>query len=148
MPSPSPSTSSSHGTRQPSASPAVQVIAMHGWGGDHRGWSPWLEATAGLGWRWSCGERGYGQLEPRQPCWQPEGRRLLIAHSMGPLLLPQDLLADAELVVLLASFSRFVPNGAAGRRLRTALRAMGHRLEPSEPSEPEDRQAQIGRAHV
>ena len=121
--------------------PPVQVIAMHGWGGDSRGWTPWLAATAGLGWSWSCGERGYGQLQPMQPSWQPQGRRLLVAHSMGPLLVPRALLAEAELVVLLASFSRFVPPGPAGRRLETAIQGMGQRLEPQHPLEPEEQQA-------
>ena len=119
---------------------------MHGWGGDCRGWSPWLEASASLGWSWSCGERGYGGLEPHQPCWQPHGRRVLIGHSMGPLLVPSALLSEAELVVLLASFSRFVPAGPAGRRLETALRGMGQRLQPLEPLEPEDSQAQRAQA--
>ncbi|MEB3167346.1 MAG: alpha/beta hydrolase [Synechococcaceae cyanobacterium] len=125
--------------------PPVQVIAMHGWGGDSRGWDPWLAATAGLGWSWSCGERGYGQLAPRQPSWQPRGRRLLIGHSMGPLLVTPALLAEAELVVLLASFSRFVPPGSAGRRLQTAIQGMGQRLEPHHPFEPEEQQARRAR---
>lgn len=128
-------------TPPPAPPPPVQVIAMHGWGGDSRGWGPWRQATAALGWSWNCGERGYGGLEPRQPGWQPQGRRVLLGHSMGPHLVPPQLWAEAELVVLLASFSRFVPAGPAGRRLETALRGMGQRLEPLEPLEPEESQA-------
>jgi pimeloyl-[acyl-carrier protein] methyl ester esterase len=130
----------------PSPAPPVQVIAMHGWGGDSRGWSPWSQATNDLGWSWSCGERGYGHLPARQPSWQPQGRRLLIGHSMGPHLLPPQLWAEAELVVLLASFGRFVPPGAAGRRQETALRGMVQRLQPLEPLEPEASQAQRAQA--
>jgi pimeloyl-[acyl-carrier protein] methyl ester esterase len=119
---------------------------MHGWGGDSRGWSPWSQATASLGWSWDCGDRGYGRLEPRQPSWRPQGLRLLIGHSMGPHLLPAQLWAEADLVVLLASFSRFVPPGAAGRRQETALRGMLQRLQPCEPLEPEASQAQRAQA--
>jgi pimeloyl-[acyl-carrier protein] methyl ester esterase len=66
---------------------------------------------------------------------------VLLGHSMGPHLVPPQLWAQAELVVLLASFSRFLPAGPAGRRLETALRGMGQRLEPLEPLEPEESQA-------
>jgi pimeloyl-[acyl-carrier protein] methyl ester esterase len=52
----------------------------------------------------------------------------VIAHSLGPHLLPPDVLARAEAVVLLASFARFVPEGLAGRRLRTALAGMAAAL--------------------
>ncbi|MEB3199508.1 MAG: alpha/beta hydrolase [Synechococcaceae cyanobacterium] len=118
--------------------PAVQVIAMHGWAGDSRAWGPWLQASAPLGWCWDCGERGYGGLPPHRPRWQDRGgRRLLITHSMGPLLLPPSLLAEAEAVVLLAGFSRFVPPGPAGRRLNLALERMQQRLRPAAPGEAE-----------
>jgi pimeloyl-[acyl-carrier protein] methyl ester esterase len=109
----------------PPPEPPLQVIAMHGWAGDAAGWIGWPEAFGAEGWRWRSGERGYGGAPPHLPQWEPRGgRRVLIAHSLGPHLLPPDLLARAEAVVLLASFARFVPEGPAGRRLRTALAGM------------------------
>lgn len=111
----------------PLASPP-QVIAMHGWGSDARQWQP-LEALArGRGWGWQSGERGYGVRAPHQPRWREGGRRLVIAHSLGPHLLPAEVLAAADAVVLLASFGRFVPPGPAGRRLRAALGGMAAAL--------------------
>ncbi len=113
---------------------------MHGWAGDSAAWAPWQEMAAGRGWSLRCGERGYGGSPSRQPGWGNAGRRLLLTHSMGPHLLPPALLANAEAVVLLAGFGRFVPEGAAGRSVRQALAAMQARL--SDPADPEDAAAE------
>jgi len=105
------------------------IIAMHGWGGDSRAWSPWLEGAQARGWSLACGERGYGQLEPVLPGWQEGQRqRVLIGHSLGPHLLPAELRQSATAVVLLASFAAFVPPGRDGRPVAAALRAMATRL--------------------
>jgi pimeloyl-[acyl-carrier protein] methyl ester esterase len=119
----------------PPADPALQVIAMHGWAGDGSHWQPWQEAAEVQGWLWLSGERGYGMRTPHQPGWREGGRRVVIAHSMGPHLLGAlnpEVLAGAEAVVLLASFARFVPLGSEGRGLRTALEGMATALaEPT-----------------
>lgn len=107
-----------------------QVIAMHGWSGDSRSWGAWRRHFQNHGWVWQSGERGYGSREPHQPHWQDAAepaasqRRVVIAHSLGPHLLAAPLLAEATDVVLLASFSRFVPQGRAGRALQTGLQGM------------------------
>lgn len=107
----------------------MQLIAMHGWAGDAQGWEPFQRAWDARGWGWQCGERGYGALPPRAVAWQPgTGPRVVIAHSLGPHLLPTAVLERANAVVLLASFGRFVPDGSSGRRLRTAITAMADQL--------------------
>lgn len=115
------------GVKQP-----VEVIAMHGWGRDARTWGSWRKATEALGWSWQTGERGYGSTPPRMPVW-PEsvagGRRLVIGRSLGPHMVPADVLERAEIVVLLASFATFVPPGRDGWRTRTALAGMAASLE-------------------
>lgn len=113
--------------------PATHLLAMHGWAGDQRAWQPWGELAAARGWGFSSGERGYGQLPPQLPAWPAAAqRRIVLAHSLGPHLLPPALWQQATAVVLLASFGRFVPAGREGRLLRSALRAMAERLERGE----------------
>ena len=112
--------------------PSLQVIAMHGWSGEASHWQPWQQAFGEQGWSWQSGERGYGGADPCWPLWQATGLKVVIAHSLGPHLLPPPVLAAAEAVVLLASFGRFVPPGPSGRRLRHALAAMEAQLDQPE----------------
>ncbi|QVL53507.1 MAG: alpha/beta fold hydrolase [Cyanobium sp. M30B3] len=108
----------------------VQVIAMHGWAGDSRGWEPFAAAAAARGWRWTMPDRGYGAVEPRTVPWEAQAsRRVVIGHSLGPHLLAPELLAQADAVVLLASFGQFIPGGQEGRRLQTALAGMAEALQ-------------------
>ena len=102
-----------------------QVIAAHGWAGDATVWRGWQRRFEALGWHWDAVERGYGQREPHQPTWtgQP-GQRLVIAHSLGMHLLPENILRRADAIVSLAGFAAFVPAGAAGRALAVALKGM------------------------
>jgi len=114
----------------------LDVIAMHGWASDARCWHPWRLATEPLGWRWQVGERGYGELAPRRPEWpeagEEEAKRLVIGHSLGPHLLPAEVLRRADAVVLLASFANFVPPGRSGRRARAGVAGMAASLVEEE----------------
>lgn len=113
----------------------MQVLAMHGWAGDSRGWEAFAHAARQQGWSWQAADRGYGPAPALAPAWRattPEGGRVLIAHSLGPHLLPEAVLEQVEALVLLASFGRFVPAGAAGRALRTALGGMAQALAGAE----------------
>ena len=107
-----------------------QVIAMHGWSGDSHAWVSWIRHFQHHDWVWQSGERGYGKRQIHMPFWQDDPdpielqRRVVIAHSLGPHLLPDAVLAQATDVVLLASFSRFVPEGPKGRALKTGLKSM------------------------
>lgn len=106
----------------------LEVIAMHGWASDACCWETWRPATNCLGWEWQCGERGYGSRPPLFAQWNtspaPGTRRLILGHSLGPHLLPADVLCRADVIVLLASFAAFVQPGREGRRMRVALRGM------------------------
>jgi pimeloyl-[acyl-carrier protein] methyl ester esterase len=109
------------------------ILAMHGWAGDSRGWEPFATAAAARGWTWQCLERGYGTAAARSADWDPAGRRrVLVAHSLGPHLLPAALLASADAIVLLASFGRFIPPGREGRQLATAIAGMTDALAGAE----------------
>jgi pimeloyl-[acyl-carrier protein] methyl ester esterase len=111
-----------------------QLIAMHGWCGDSRSWDPWLPLWRSRGWRCSCGERGYGALAAHQPGWaDAPGLKVVIAHSLGPHLLPPAVLQAADALVLLTSFARFVPAGHKGKRVQAALAAMATQLRGENP---------------
>jgi pimeloyl-[acyl-carrier protein] methyl ester esterase len=107
---------------------SLELIAMHGWAGDHRAWDPWGLAAASRSWSLQTGERGYGRQAVRTPHWQGEGGAVLV-HSLGLHLLPAEVWGQTRAVVLLASFGAFVPPGASGRRTRAALQAMASRIE-------------------
>ncbi|MFM1811587.1 MAG: hypothetical protein RLZZ336_525, partial [Cyanobacteriota bacterium] len=112
----------------------LQLIAMHGWCGDSRSWDPWLSLWQGRGWRCSCGDRGYGQRAAVVPRWADgPGPRVVIAHSLGPHLLPAAVLQQADALVLLTSFAQFVPAGRDGRSLRAALDGMARELSGPDP---------------
>ena len=115
----------------PLAAPPIQRIAMHGWAGDGGHWQAWLPAATSRGWGLQLGERGYGQRPAVLPPWPSHGRKGLICHSLGLHLVPPEVLAASEAVVLLASFGCFVPPGAAGRPLRIALAGMAAELQES-----------------
>ena len=101
----------------------MQVLAMHGWAGQAGAWSHWRQRFEDGGARWSSADRGYGGGEAVAPAWPPgTGRNLLIVHSLGLHLLPAAVLAQADAVVLLGSFSAFVPQGRSGRAVAAALK--------------------------
>jgi 8-amino-7-oxononanoate synthase len=115
----------------PLPEPPIQLIAMHGWAGDGGHWRAWQPAATSRGWGLQLGERGYGQRPALLPPWPSHGRKALICHSLGVHLVPPEVLAASEAVVLVASFGRFVPPGAAGRPLRMALAGMAAELQES-----------------
>ena len=118
-----------------------QVIAMHGWGEDSHSWVPWIRHFKPHCWSWQSGERGYGNRQEHMPFWQDDQdplelqRRVVIAHSLGPHLLPDAVFTKATDVVLLASFSRFVPQGPKGRALKTGLKSMRRCLDSEAEAE-------------
>ena len=111
-----------------------QVIAMHGWCGDSSTWHAWEQQFQTHGWLWQSGERGYGGRIPISPNWlrtsKPKGkeRRTIIAHSLGPHLLESGILEIATDIILLCSFSQFLPRGPSNPAMETALIGMQKHL--------------------
>ena len=103
----------------------MQIRAMHGWSGQAGAWCHWRKRFEEGGSIWTSGDRGYGGEAPVQPAWSPSTeRKVLIAHSLGLHLLPKTVLEKADAVVLLGSFSAFVPSGRAGRAVAAALQGL------------------------
>lgn len=112
---------------------STEVIAVHGWAGDSRAWAPWAALCRARGWRFQGFERGYGQRQPALPHWDPAStRRIVIAHSLGPHLLPEATWREATAAVLLTSFAAFVPPGRDGRAVAAGLRGMAAQLRAGE----------------
>lgn len=111
---------------------------MHGWYSDSNSWKLWKDHFEKKRWNWQNGERGYGKIQPHDPEWEGEGQKdrhsknVLICHSLGPHLISSKVLNVATDIVLLNSFSRFIPANKEGRALRVALVSMlKHMEEPS-----------------
>ena len=102
-----------------------QIIAMHGWAGHAGLWNHWRRMLEAQGWVWQSAERGYGAAPMNSPHWHSKpGERVVIAHSLGLHLLPDNRLADATAVVLLGCFATFAAAGKAGRATRAGLQGM------------------------
>ena len=110
-----------------------EIIAMHGWAGDGRQWSNWEKIFKSCNWEWQTSERGYKDISPHTPQWhnnstQVELKRVAICHSLGSHLLAKEVLYSATHVVLINSFSRFIPSGKENRTIRLALNRMMNAL--------------------
>ncbi len=106
-----------------------EIIAMHGWAGDSHQWSNWEKIFKSCDWEWKTSERGYKDINPHSPKWnhnskQVELKRVAICHSLGSHLIDKEVLYSATHVVLINSFSRFIPSGKENRSIKLALNRM------------------------
>ena len=106
-----------------------EIIAMHGWAGDSHQWSNWEKIFKSSDWEWQASERGYKDIIPHMPKWnhnsnQVELVRVAICHSLGSHLIDKEVLHSATHVVLINSFSRFIPSGKENRPIKLALNRM------------------------
>ena len=115
-----------------------EIIAMHGWAGDSNQWSTWIDCFQD--WEWQTAERGYKDLCPYTPKWnndlnQAGLKRVAICHSLGSHLIKKEVLYSANHVVLINSFSRFIPTGKENRPATMALNRMMNAINtPNEES--------------
>jgi len=106
-----------------------EIIAMHGWAGDSHQWSNWKKIFKSCDWEWQTSERGYKEISPHTPKWnhnsnQFELKRVAICHSLGSHLIDKEVLYSATHVVLINSFSRFIPINKENRPIKLALNKM------------------------
>ncbi|WP_269603311.1 alpha/beta hydrolase [Prochlorococcus marinus] len=106
-----------------------EIIAMHGWAGDSHQWSNWEKVFKSCDWEWQTSERGYKEIRPHNPKWnhnsnQFELKRVAICHSLGSHLIDKEVLYSATHVVLINSFSRFIPINKENRHIELALNRM------------------------
>ena len=106
-----------------------EIIAMHGWAGDSEQWSNWIDLFKCCDWEWQTVERGYKDIGPNTPRWNNnlnhiKLKRVVICHSLGSHLIDKKGLYSATHVVLINSFSRFIPSGKENRSIKMALNKM------------------------
>ncbi len=106
-----------------------EIIAMHGWAGNSNQWWNWEKIFQSYDWEWQSAERGYRAIVPHTPKWnhnsnQLEDKRVAICHSLGSHLIDKEILRSATHVVLINSFSRFIPSGKEHRPIQMALNRM------------------------
>jgi pimeloyl-[acyl-carrier protein] methyl ester esterase len=112
-----------------------QIIAIHGWGSNHHCWETWQAPCKKRGWELDCYERGYGSDAPYIPEFKTYCNHALIVNSLGLHLTPKELLKQANAVILLASFGRFIPEGEAGIKLIASIKAMEKKIKKNQIKE-------------
>ncbi|AIQ98014.1 alpha/beta hydrolase [Prochlorococcus sp. MIT 0801] len=117
-----------------------EIIAMHGWAGDSNQWANWVKIFKCCEWEWQTCERGYKALSPHTPKWNHNSntvnlKRVAICHSLGSHLIDKQVLHSATHVVLINSFSRFIPSGKENRPVQMVLNKMMNTINtPNEAS--------------
>ncbi len=106
-----------------------EIIAMHGWAGDSHQWSTWEKIFKKCDWEWQTSERGYKEISPHTPKWNNNSnqfhfKRVAICHSLGSHLIDNEVLHSATHIVLINSFSRFIPISKESRPIKLALNRM------------------------
>lgn len=84
----------------------VEIVALHGWGFCAGSWS----ALALPGeWSVEAAERGYFGEQRHMPVFAGSAsRKAIVTHSLGLHLCSKELIAQADLIVIVSGFSNFV----------------------------------------
>ena len=106
-----------------------EIIAIHGWAGDSTEWSNWETIFQCSNWKWQSADRGYKKISQNTPRWsqnlnQSQLIRVVICHSLGSHFIDKEVLNSATNIVLINSFSRFIPSGKESRSVTMALNNM------------------------
>ena len=106
-----------------------EIIAMHGWAGGGDQWLNWMNSFQSSDWTWRSADRGYRHSTPSMPNWSNTFHskgfiRVAICHSLGSHLIANEVLSLATHIVLVNSFSGFLPSGKERRSTIVALSGM------------------------
>ncbi len=117
-----------------------EIIAMHGWAGNSKQWANWIDLFQCCNWKWQAAERGYTDIITNTPKWNYNSnqiglKRVAICHSLGSHLIDKRILCSATHLVLVNSFTRFIPNSKENRSVTIALNKMMNAINtPNEAS--------------
>tara|TARA_B100001996_G_scaffold197458_1_gene151196 strand:+ start:135 stop:863 length:729 start_codon:yes stop_codon:yes gene_type:complete len=116
-----------------------EIIAMHGWAGDSKEWFNWIDLFQSCNWKWQTAERGYKNINEYIPKWSNDSnqsglKKVAICHSLGSHLIDKKVLRSATHVVLINSFSRFIPRNKENRSVTMALNRMMNTINTPDES--------------
>jgi pimeloyl-[acyl-carrier protein] methyl ester esterase len=93
----------------------IEAIAYHGWGFDQHCWASWKTHFAEHGILLQTFDRGYFGT-PQTPEFTPHSHKIVMVHSYGLHLCPSKHLAQADLLIIFASFVQFHPPSERDKR--------------------------------
>lgn len=109
--------------------PIKECIAVHGWGFDADCWQP-LRKVLDNQAEVQTWDRGYFGNAKRPLFQHEESNKLLLLHSFGLHLVPEELLYDANLIAIFGGFLQFHPSIPQFRkRSRFILQRMMEELQ-------------------
>ena len=90
-----------------------QIITQHGWGLNKHLWDDYKIDFLNNNWHWQDNERGYFSKDNYQANWiksdSKKEIRMTLCHSYGFHLMQKKILEEATHIVLINSFSNFLP---------------------------------------
>lgn len=95
--------------------PRIEAIAYHGWGYDQTAWTGWQTVFADQNIAFVAFDRGYFG-DGFTPQFSEQVFKLLLVHSYGLHLCPQEQLHMADLLVIFSSFLTFHPEAERLKR--------------------------------
>ncbi len=117
---------------------SVELVLLHGWALDASFWSEWSHVAEAIApnTRLTALERGYfgsAQTDPRFS--QSASTRVLVTHSFGLHLAPEELFEKADLLVIISGFAHFhCGSDKEARVSQIAIRKMLQKLN-QEPTQ-------------
>jgi len=90
-----------------------QIITQHGWGLNKHFWDDYKVDFLNNNWHWQDNERGYFSKNNYQAKWiksdSKKEIRMTLCHSYGFHLMQKKILEEATHIVLINSFTNFLP---------------------------------------
>lgn len=110
----------------------TEIIFYHGWGFDSQAWNAWIaELGNGPDIKCSTPDRGYFGNPQVTKAFAPDAeRKVVVAHSLGLHFVPDEVLRECDMLVLVGAFLGFHPPDEIGRkRSQRILKLMKAKLQ-------------------
>ena len=109
-----------------------QIITQHGWGLNKNFWNDYKVDFLNKNWHWQDNDRGYFSKNNFQAKWiKSEAKneiRMALCHSYGFHLMQKNVLKEATHIVLINSFSNFLPANNKRKFILRSLKRMENKI--------------------